>query len=246
MGQKASPNARAQALPGLLEMLGNFAGSDPASAGMDMVGPLGMAGEKLLHGTKSIFDKFKPGREGAIFLSKPQKGIVTQAEQIARGRMGGNLLDVEVRNAGKIKKFDPLNDAKAADILKAAETPGGKAMPGTVHYQDLAAVIQEAEKRGEKYNRFRVYEPSVRGTSEAFTDPDLLEIVNSRRVENTLKGKDWSDPKVVAQNALEQYGNRPDVAIQQLKGARKANKEAWPDRPTPELDEAIKILMGEQ
>ena len=86
----------------------------------------------------------------------------------------------EVRlDEAKLRKFDPLNDAKARDIYERY-VPAAERKGDMVPYPEMGELVPAAVAEG--YNHFRVFEPSVQGHSVAVTDPDVIEIVQRRRV----------------------------------------------------------------
>lgn len=126
-----------------------------------------------LHGSSAEFNSFRPGGHGAVYLSpSPVAGRKSQAEHIAGGPFGGRLYSVAV-DESKLKRFDPLNDPLARQILESAAP--NRSMNGWVNYVDMPDVVQAAGRHG--YNDFTVWEPSVQGTSRAITDMDALRII---------------------------------------------------------------------
>jgi hypothetical protein len=131
----------------------------------------------FLHGTSSEFEQFKVGGHGLTYFSEAsERGRTTQAEHIAGGPFGGWLLSVRIK---KGKLFDPYNDPIAKSIVERLGVAhrGGMLWPD---YVDAPAVVNAAKPLG--YNRFRFYEASVQGFSEAVSDPSLIEVIERRKV----------------------------------------------------------------
>jgi hypothetical protein len=128
----------------------------------------------LLHGTASEFAEFDAGKtgHGLTYLSEVTAGRKTQAEYIAEGPFGGNLLEVEL-DESRMKLFDPYNDPAAAELIAGLTdpyNPGSKAVP----YENAPDLVKRAAPLG--YNVFEFIESSVQGKSVAVADPTLLRI----------------------------------------------------------------------
>jgi GNAT superfamily N-acetyltransferase len=133
----------------------------------------------FLHGTSERFDRFRPGRHHAIYLSQP-KGRKTQAEYISEGPRGGWLAEVAV-DFQKGKIFNPYQDPLAEEIrlrvMGSNPDPTDKRIP----YEEAPDIIREASPYG--YTIFRFYERSVRDESIAVMDLSLLKILRWHKVD---------------------------------------------------------------
>jgi len=168
---------------------------------------------KFLHGTGEQFEEFKIGAKGyghgVLYFSEgtpSRPGAKIQAEAIANGPFGGRLITAEIDTA-KSKRFDPMNDPKAAAIMKEAGVePSFKRNDGTttyvdyVEYPDMGVVAPKAIEAG--YQLFRVHEPSVQGFSWAISDTSKINIVQTHK--EAVK-QAFSEGKPVPPEVLKNY-----------------------------------------
>ena len=142
--------------------------------------------EVYFHGTTPEFTGFETPSlrdygHGVIYFSKIKENGKTQAEYIAEGPFGGKLIRAKI-DFGILKRFDPRNDIRSAEImreigLKENFTTNEKEQVFTdyVEYPDMGDIAPAAIKEG--YSLFRVREPSVQGFSYAVADENAIEII---------------------------------------------------------------------